>query len=52
MFASGAQLLSTDYPVNEPARWRGHFVVTLPGGVVARCNPINASTSCNAEILK
>jgi hypothetical protein len=44
MMASGAQLLSTDYPVNEPARWTGNFVVTLPGKVVARCNPINATT--------
>ena len=52
MIASGAQLLSTDYPVNEPARWEGHFVVTLPGDVVARCNPINASAVCSAEALK
>jgi Phosphoinositide phospholipase C, Ca2+-dependent len=52
MIASGAQLLSTDYPVDEPARWDGHFVVTLPGNVVARCNPINAPASCNAERLK
>jgi hypothetical protein len=42
MIASGAQILSTDYPVNEPARWTGNFVVTLPGKVVARCNPVNA----------
>jgi hypothetical protein len=46
MIASGAQLLSTDYPVNEPARWDGHFVVTLPGSAVARCNPVNAPTTC------
>ena len=52
MIASGAQLLSTDYPVDEPARWDGHFVVTLPGNVVARCNPINAPASCNADRLK
>jgi len=52
MMASGAQLLSTDYPVNEPARWPGHYVVTLPGDVVARCNPINAPASCNADSLK
>ena len=52
MLASGAQLLSTDYPVNEPARWDGHFVVTLPGNTPARCNPINAPASCNAEALK
>lgn len=52
MMASGAQLLSTDYPVNEPARWTGHYVVTLPGNAVALCNPVNASATCNAESLK
>jgi hypothetical protein len=50
--ASGAQILSTDYPVNEPARWPGHYVVTLPGNVVARCNPIDAPAMCNTESLK
>jgi hypothetical protein len=45
--ASGAQLLSTDYPVNEPARWPGRYIVTLPGNVVARCNPVNAPASCS-----
>jgi hypothetical protein len=44
--ASGAQLLSTDYPVDEPARWEGHYVVTLPGNAVARCNPVNAPAGC------
>jgi len=52
MLASGAQLLSTDYPINEPARWPGHFVVTLPGNAVARCNPINAPAACTTEPLK
>jgi Phosphoinositide phospholipase C, Ca2+-dependent len=47
MLASGAQLLSTDYPVNEPARWEGHFVVTLPEQAVARCNPVNAPRLCS-----
>lgn len=51
MLASGAQILSTDYPVNEPARWPGHFVVTLPGGAVARCNPVSAPASCTAQSL-
>ena len=50
MIASGAQLLSTDYPVNESARWSGNFVVTLPGKVVARCNPINAPADCNTAV--
>jgi hypothetical protein len=42
MMASGAQMLSTDYPVNEPAKWPGHYVVTLPDNAVARGNPVNA----------
>jgi hypothetical protein len=46
MIASGAQILSTDYPSNEPARWEGHFTVALPGHAVARCNPINAMAAC------
>jgi hypothetical protein len=52
MMASGAQILSTDYPVNEPARWPGHFVVALPGNVIARCNPISAPATCSADSLK
>ena len=40
MIASGAQVLSTDYPQVEPAPWSGHFSVALPGKAkVARCNP-------------
>jgi hypothetical protein len=50
MIASGAQLLSTDYPINEPARWPGNFVVTLPGKVVARCNPVNAPEGCGVKL--
>lgn len=38
--ASGAQLVSTDYPVPAPSG----YVVHLPGNP-ARCNPINASPS-------
>ena len=52
MLASGAQLLSTDYPVNEPARWDGHFVVVLPGNALARCNPVNAISGCRLGQLK
>lgn len=52
MISSGAQILSTDYPANEPARWPGHFLVTLPGGGVVRCNPVNASQSCTKELQK
>jgi len=47
MMASGAQLLSTDYPSNEPARWPGNYVVKLPGNAVARCSPVNTSEACS-----
>ena len=50
MIASGAQILSTDYPANEPARWAGHYAVALPGNVVARCNPINAPAHCKSAL--
>jgi hypothetical protein len=43
--ASGAQLLSTDYPASEPATWTG-YRVSLPGGGVARCNPVIAPPGC------
>jgi len=49
MMTSGAQILSTDYPASEPARWPGHFSVELPGNVAARCNPINAPAGCGIE---
>jgi hypothetical protein len=44
-FASGAQLVSTDYEREDP-RWPG-FVVTLPGGGEARCNPVTAPPDCD-----
>jgi len=50
MIASGAQILSTDYPAAEPARWNGHYFVALPGGAkVARCNPVNAPAACSEQ---
>jgi hypothetical protein len=52
MMASGAQILSTDYPANEPAHWPGHFAVALPENTIARCNPVNSPTACSAESLK
>ena len=51
MIASGAQILSTDYPASEPARWEGHFSVFLPGHVVARCNPVNAPSDCSSALV-
>jgi hypothetical protein len=44
--ASGAQLLSTDYPQSEPSQWTP-YSVGLPGGAVVRCNPINGPPSCS-----
>lgn len=44
--ASGAQILSTDYPASEPASWTG-YSVSLPGGAVARCNPVNKPEACS-----
>jgi hypothetical protein len=43
--ASGAQLLSTDYPQSEPSQWTP-YSVSLPGGAIARCNPVNGPPSC------
>ena len=42
---SGAQIVSTDYPAFEPARWTG-YAVSLPGHASARCNPVNAPQTC------
>jgi hypothetical protein len=43
-FASGAQLVSTDYEREDP-RWPG-FVTDLPGDGPARCNPVSAPEGC------
>lgn len=43
-FASGAQLVSTDFEREDP-RWPG-YVVALPGGGEARCNPVTAPAGC------
>lgn len=45
--ASGAQWVSTDYPVPGIAYgFTTDYVVQIPGGTVARCNPINAPETC------
>jgi hypothetical protein len=44
--ASGAQLLSTDYPSAEPSSWTA-YSVSFPDSAVARCNPVNAPPSCS-----
>lgn len=37
---SGAQMISTDYPMHEPSEHG--YVVSLPGDAAARCNPVLA----------
>ena len=49
--SSGAQMLSTDYPKSEPSQW-SKFVVELPGGIVARCNPVNKPATCKDDLLE
>ncbi|HEY3948926.1 phosphatidylinositol-specific phospholipase C1-like protein [Phenylobacterium sp.] len=49
--ASGAQMVSTDYPWYEPARWTG-YTAALPGKASVRCNPVNAPKSCSDAGLK
>ncbi len=48
--ASGAQILSTDYPKAEPAQWTG-YSVSFPGGAMARCNPVAKNPACKDDAL-
>lgn len=41
---SGAQMLTTDFPVSKP-RAPG-FTFEIPGGTPSRCNPVNAPAGC------
>jgi hypothetical protein len=43
--ASGAQWVSTDFPVPDPSV-SATYSVTIPGGTPARCNPWNAPAGC------
>jgi hypothetical protein len=49
--ASGAQFVSTDYPVPNPDFGTGYFV-DLPGVGTARCNPVNAPRNCRGKHLE
>jgi hypothetical protein len=42
---SGAQIVSTDFEVPVPAIG-GDYVVQMPGGTPARCDPVNAPRNC------
>lgn len=47
---SGAQYVSTDYPVPNPDF--SDYQVQMPGGMPVRCNPISASAECAALLLE
>jgi Phosphoinositide phospholipase C, Ca2+-dependent len=49
--SSGAQMLSTDYPLSEPSPWT-KYSVGLPDGLVARCNPVNKPVGCVDSLLE
>ena len=49
--ASGAQILSTDYPKAEPAKWTG-YSVSFAGGAMARCNPVARNAACRDSDLR
>ncbi|WP_334143389.1 phosphatidylinositol-specific phospholipase C1-like protein [Rhabdothermincola sp.] len=51
--ASGAQWISTDYPLPGMAqRWGSDYVASIPGGMPARCNPVNAPPGCEPNDLE
>jgi hypothetical protein len=43
--------VSTDYPVANPAFGTG-YAVAIPGGMPARCNPVNAPAACRTIALE
>jgi hypothetical protein len=49
--ASGAQFVSTDFPVPDPTLGTGYFV-EIPGGGPARCNPVSAPPDCESSALE
>ncbi|RRA47243.1 phosphatidylinositol-specific phospholipase C1-like protein [Acidipila sp. EB88] len=50
VMASGAQILSTDYPLGAAAP--SGFVVSMPGGTLARCNPVLKTATCDDKQLE
>ncbi|RDW87766.1 putative acid phosphatase [Coleophoma crateriformis] len=52
-FSSGAQLISTDWPVEGmAARYDTDYVVRFGNGATARCNPVTAPVKCASLILE
>lgn len=51
--ASGAQIVSTDFPVPDPsAPDGGDPGFSVPGGMPSRCNPVNAPASCTSAAVE
>lgn len=48
---SGAQWVSTDYPVPDP-RFGTGYSVAIPGGAPGRCNPVSATRDCVTSLLE
>ena len=52
-FASGAQLISTDFPqIGMTGRYDSDYVARLPEDLPARCNPVNAPRGCDSDRLE
>ena len=52
-FASGAQWVSSDYPVpGLSSRWGTDYVAQIPGGTPARCNPVSAPVGCENVLIE
>lgn len=49
--ASGAQWISTDYPVDDP-RFPAEYVAEMPRGGTMRCNPVRRAAGCRDEVLE
>ncbi len=49
--ASGAQWVSTDYPVAGSSIWTDYFA-TIPDGDPSRCNPVNTGPRCRNDLLE
>jgi len=51
LLRSGAQMISTDYPLSEPSKWTS-YSVGFANGLPARCNVINAPAGCRDDLLE
>lgn len=47
-FASGAHFVATDYEVADP-EINPDYVVKVPSGTPARCNPVTAPSGCRSR---